>query len=177
MTINLSILICTILIVIAALPAALSLTLGDNPRYWLDLLWAWNKTLSCFACSDILLDHVARAVYQILVIIVFAPLVIAGFFAFVLILGWGFSFLLLRAFGAWSLFTALAVEFAVEPIPEGLHSFINTGWSRDPEKLEKDRPLLQHSDPYSSENSLDALCKWVEEKLSNIEPEGDTLIL
>jgi hypothetical protein len=147
--------------VIASLPVAFATTFGTAPRYWIDLLWAWNSSFDCWSCSSRALDVVLRLSYELLVILVSVSLLGAAGFLLVLVGGWALSVVILRLFGTWSLLGALVLQCAVEPTPEGAHRFVNTGWLRDVRALEQDQAGLQHSDPYSSPIALAALSEWV----------------
>lgn len=76
------------------------------------------------------------------------------------------SWVTTAAFGCFSLRLAIAVEWAVEPTPEGLHAFLNGGWSRNIANLRNDRSILQHSETYSSNSALKIVVAHITAKLA-----------
>lgn len=145
----------------AALPGAIQVSLGLNLDDFRLFMWIFQRDLGCSIDDHPVLTYVVCIPFQLCIwldmLVVIGAILLSAMF----LTGWLVSFLVLRLFGAWSPTAALTTVFAIEPTPEGLHSFCNTGWSRDAGKLEQERPLLQHSDPYSSVAALDALCLWV----------------
>jgi hypothetical protein len=150
-------------IIVAALPAALGAAFGTRPQYWVDLLWMWNKGYDHLFYSAFWLDQLFRLAVQAFILGVGAALVAGILFSAALLATWCLNVLLLRAFGAWHAWIPLVFESAVEPTPEGVQRFSNTGWTRDLKILARERTLFQHSEPYSSGPALAALEEWVRE--------------
>ena len=143
----------------AALPPAIQVSLGFQAQDFRMLLWIYSN--GCGIEDAPWMGHAICALAQAALWLDLALLALTLLLVGLLVLGWLCSFLILRFFGTWSATAALVSEFAIEPVPDGVHRFCNTGWSRDMAALRQERPALQHSDPYSSEGSQQALCDWV----------------
>jgi hypothetical protein len=144
-----------LLIAASGLPAVLAATFGYHPHYWADVLNPWSRGFNIVDPEFGVADHIARVIYALTL------LALAMAYAFMLatalltLTAVFLSWIATVAFGCSSLRLAIAAELAVEPTPEGLHTFLNGGWSRNVEELRNDRPLLQHSEPYGSHAMLD----------------------
>lgn len=151
----------TVLIIAAALPFALVTEFGFIAKSWIQYVWIFHPSIDCMVCGSAPLDLIVKFLFQLFIALPLLLALMAALLLIVSFVSWFASFLILRSFGAWSAGSALAAEFAIEPTPEGVHYFCNTGWSRDVKALENERPILQHSDPYASKTALDALCNWM----------------
>lgn len=145
----------------AAVPAAIQISLGLTPSDWKTFLWVFSGAASCGIDGYPALGLAFCAVWQLAmwVDMAVAGLSLVLFVAFAL--GWLVAYLILGLLGCWNAKAALALEFAIEPTPEGWKDFYSGGWSRDPGALREERPVLQHSDPYSSPTAQAALCDWM----------------
>lgn len=156
-------------IVAGALPAAGMVAFGYAPRYWIDLLWMWNESIDCIVCSRPILDNVVRAAFQLDIVAVLTLEGLCLVFLILLALSWSLSVLAMRGLGAWSPLTALSIQFAVEPAPEGDKRFVNAGWERSADRLKRVNTILNHSNPYLSETALAQIAAVLAEGIENRE--------
>ena len=108
-----------------------------------------------------------RLTYATALAIIAIPGLIAVLFAVLVMVATALSWATTGALGQFSIALAIATQWAVEPTPEGTHTFLNGGWSRDASVLEQDRGVLQHSDPYVSPAVVEAVVEFVR---ASVEP-------
>jgi pimeloyl-ACP methyl ester carboxylesterase len=160
-------LLFVLMTIAAGLPPAIQGSLGFRSEDFIMLFWIYGVGCGIDeapAVGSLLCAGLQLALWVDLGLVALTMLLLV--FA---VLGWACNFFMLRLFGTWSLRAAVSAEFAIEPVPEGAHRFCNTGWSRDPAVLARERPTLQHSEPYSSHSSRSALCDWIRTLLSRNE--------
>jgi hypothetical protein len=146
-----------LLVAASGLPAALAATFGYQPRYWIDVLNPWGRGFHIIDPAFGVGDQIARVVYALTLLAVSMTYAFMLATALLTLTAVFLSWVTTAAFGCFSLRLAIAAEWAVEPTPEGLHKFLNGGWSRNFEELRNDRARLQHSEPYGSDAMLDSV--------------------
>ena len=154
----------------SALPAAIQASLGYWWQHWRMFLWVFSGDTACGLDEYRYIGMAACVLLQATLWFDMVVVILSVLLVIVLSTGWLIGFVILGLFGVWSPVAALAVEFAIEPTPEGWQKFYNAGWSRDAEALQSERPGLQHSDPYSSEAAQSALCKHMRAAFSALRP-------
>jgi len=148
-------------VVVSAMPAMFAANFGFAPHFWLDLLNPWNTGITFLEPQYGVWDHLARITYALVLLpLGFAYFVVLAFVVLTF-MALFFSWLVVGAFGSFSLRLAIATEWAVEPIPEGRYIFYNAGWNRDPAMLARDRTGLRHSEPYSSPSVIDYVANYI----------------
>lgn len=150
-----------LLVAISGLPAALAATFGYHPQYWVDLLNPWGQNFYIVDPEFGVADHIARIIYALILIVVLIVYALMLATALLTLTAVFLSWLTTAAFGCFSLRLAIAAEWAVEPTPEGLHKFLNGGWSRSVEELQNDRSVLQHSEPYGSHAMVESIVNHI----------------
>jgi hypothetical protein len=153
------------LVVVSALPAALAANFGYQPRYWIDILYPWSASFNIVDPAFGAADHSARLAYAVLLFLVSAFYIVICVFSLVTLVATALSWITTGAFGCFSFRLAIATQWAVEPTPEGQHTFLNGGWSRDPSELREDRVGLQHSEPYAAPAIVESVVAFVVERL------------
>jgi pimeloyl-ACP methyl ester carboxylesterase len=144
-------------IFMSALPAYFFVEFGE----WFGSMWIFSPGIQIDGVESRWLEFLIKAAMQVTTFFLVASVLTSAILLLVLTFGWFLSWLLLGSFGTWNASAALAMEFAVEPTPEGPCTFINNGWNRNIEVLRNARSILQHSEPYSSESAQKALCIWL----------------
>lgn len=148
-------------ITISALPAGLAATFGYDPKYWIDALNPWSSGITFFEPEFGFADHSARAIYALVLFAVAGLHILVSLFSFFMILAIFLSWITTGAFGCLSFRLAIGTQWAVEPTPEGKHTFLNAGWNRDLALLENDRIGLQHSEPYSASAVIHEVANYI----------------
>jgi hypothetical protein len=159
-----------LLIATSGLPAAVAATFGYHPEFWIDTLYPWSHGFYIVNPEFGIADHLARVVYALMLLMVALAYAFMLATALITLVAVFFSWITTAAFGCFSLRLAIAAEWAVEPTPEGLHAFLNGGWSRNMADLRNDRSTLQHSEPYSSSTVLKSVVHHIAAHLEPKEP-------
>lgn len=146
--------ILALLVFATGLLATTAASFGYNFQVVIYLLNPWEESFTIIDPQFGVADNIARVIYGLVVY----TLVIAYFFLFLItclvLISVFLSWIMTAALGCFSLRLAIASEWAVEPTPEGCHTFLNGGWNRDLNYLKERRRILQHSEPYSSNDIL-----------------------
>lgn len=153
--------VAALLIAAIGLPAAVAATFGYHPQYWVDILYPWSDGFNIIDPEFGLVDQFARAIYAVVLLMMVIAYTLMFAITFLTLVAVSLSWITTAAFGCLSLRLAIAAEWAVEPTPEGLHTFLNGGWNRDPHYLRNDRPTLQHSEPYNSDHVLKSVVNHI----------------
>ena len=153
------------LIVVSALPAAMAAEFGYALKYWVDILNPWSATFNFFEPKFGLGDQLARVLYAAALVAIAIPYILGSAFVALVLITTLLSWLTVGALGKFSFGLAIATQWAVEPTPEGQHFFLNGGWIRDLTILERDRPGLQHSEPYSAPNVVAHVVEFVASRI------------
>ncbi len=156
--------LAVLMLLCSAFPALLGVVFGFSTRQSLGNLWMWNPSYMSFFQSPVL-DFSARATFQLGIFAVALFDVSAVLFLLIALTIWVLSVGTLRWLGAWNIRAALAMQFAVEPAPEGRHLFINAGWERRAKELARRGFTLQHSESYMSEAAVTAIGDVLAERL------------
>lgn len=152
-------------VIVSALPAAMAANFGYHPRYWIDILNPWSASFSFVDPVFGAADHSARLLYAMVLLVVVAFYILICGFALFTLVATALSWVTTGAFGCFSLRLAVATQWAVEPTPEGRHTFLNGGWGRNPSTLREDRIGLQHSEPYTASTIVESVVAFVAERL------------
>ena len=153
--------LAALLIAASGVLAAMAATFGYHPRYWIDILYPWSRGFHIVDPEFGVADHAARLVYALALFMVALAYAFMLSTALITLAAVFLSWITTAVFGCFSLRLAIAVESAVEPTPEGLHRFLNAGWSRNVFDLRNDRSTLQHSEPYSSDSVLESVVSHI----------------